>query len=314
MEWRSLPEILDAEQLIERALHSAAKKRSGQSDSAARKLSSLADNLGAPLGAIVEKFPSLDQLHPFARDIVNLSVGLDELRQSLGGIDWARKQLQKLGGQFSSKAARARGERALQLQRQGYGRLTSIVRQVSDRLEFLRDTRKTLGRLPAVDPETPLAVMAGAPNVGKSSLVRAISTGRPAVREYPFTTKSVRLGHITARYQKLQVMDTPGLLDRPDAQRNNIEKHGLAALEHLSPSIMFVTDGSGTSGYPLEGQQALREELRQRFPDAHWLDIWSKCDLEQEKPLPEGALATSATEETGVAELKQAVIEMLLPE
>ena len=145
MEWRSLPEILDAEQLIELALHRAAKKRSGQSDSAARKLSSLADNLGAPLGAIVEKFPSLDQLHPFDHDIVNLSVGLDELRQSLGGIDWARKQLQKLGGQFSSKAARARGERALQLQRQGYGRLTSVVRQVSDRLEFLRNARKILG-------------------------------------------------------------------------------------------------------------------------------------------------------------------------
>ena len=134
MEWRSLPEILDAEQLIERALHRAAKKRSGKFDSAARKLSSLADNLGAPLGVIVEDFPSLDQLHPFDRDIVNLSVGLDELRQSLGGIDWARQQLQKLGGQFSSKAARARGERALQLQKQGYGRLTSVVRQVSDRL------------------------------------------------------------------------------------------------------------------------------------------------------------------------------------
>ena len=314
MDWRPLPEILDAEQLVERALHRAAKKRSGASDNAARKLSSLSDNLAATLGAIVDDFPSLDQLHPFDRDIVNLSVGLDELRQSLGGIDWARKQLQKLGGQFSSKAARARGERALQLQRQGYGRLTSVVRQVSDRLEFLRNARKTLGLLPAVDPETPLAVMAGAPNVGKSSLVRAISTGRPAVREYPFTTKSVSLGHITARYQKLQVMDTPGLLDRPDAQRNNIEKHGLAALEHLSPSIMFVTDGSGTSGYPIEGQQTLREELRQRFPDAHWLDIWSKCDREQEKPLPEGAIATSATEETGIAELKQAVIEMLLPE
>ena len=145
MEWRSLPEILDAEQLIERALHRAAKKRSGKFDSAARKLSSLADNLGAPLGAIVEDFPSLDQLHPFDRDIVNLSVGLDELRQSLGGIDWARKQLQKLGGQFSSKAARARGERALQLQKQGYGRLTSVVRQVSDRLE---DTGSAAGGRP----------------------------------------------------------------------------------------------------------------------------------------------------------------------
>ena len=199
MDWRPLPEILDAEQLVERALHRAAKKRSGASDNAARKLSSLSDNLAATLGAIVDDFPSLDQLHPFDRDIVDLSVGLDELRQSLGGVDWARKQLQKLGGRFTSQAARARGERARQLQKQGYGRLTSVVRQVADRLEFLRDARSVLRKLPAVDPETPLVAMAGAPNVGKSSLVRAISTGRPVVREYPFTTKSVSLGHITAR-------------------------------------------------------------------------------------------------------------------
>ena len=313
MDWRPLPEILDAEQLVERALHRAAKKRSGASDNAARKLSSLSDNLAATLGAIVDDFPSLDQLHPFDRDIVDLSVGLDELRQSLGGVDWARKQLQKLGGRFTSQAARARGERARQLQKQGYGRLTSVVRQIADRLEFLRDARSVLRKLPAVDPETPLVAMAGAPNVGKSSLVRAISTGRPVVREYPFTTKSVSLGHITARYQTIQVLDTPGLLDRPDAERNNIEKQGLAALEHLAPAIVFVTDASGTSGYPLEVQQALRAELRARYPQAPWLEVHGKFDLEQEAPPGEGALAVSATEGTGVDELKQAVITMLLP-
>jgi GTP1/Obg family GTP-binding protein len=81
----------------------------------------------------------------------------------------------------------------------------------------------------------------------------------------------------------------------------------------LAPAIVFVTDASGTSGYPLEVQQALRAELRARYPQAPWLEVQGKFDLEQEAPLGEGALAVSATEGTGVDELKQAVIAMLLP-
>ena len=35
----------------------------------------------------------------------------------------------------------------------------------------------------------------GAPNVGKSSLVQALSSGTPEVCDYPFTTRSVKMGH-----------------------------------------------------------------------------------------------------------------------
>lgn len=37
--------------------------------------------------------------------------------------------------------------------------------------------------------------LVGAPNVGKSSLVRALSSGLPEVCDYPFTTRSVKMGH-----------------------------------------------------------------------------------------------------------------------
>jgi nucleolar GTP-binding protein len=65
----------------------------------------------------------------------------------------------------------------------------------------------------------------GSPNVGKSSIIRAISSGTPEVNNYPFTTRGMTLGHMTdphtgARYQ---VMDSPGLLDRSDDLRNEME-------------------------------------------------------------------------------------------
>lgn len=40
---------------------------------------------------------------------------------------------------------------------------------------------QTLRAMPVVDLETPTLCLVGAPNVGKSSLVRILSTGKPEV-------------------------------------------------------------------------------------------------------------------------------------
>ena len=47
-----------------------------------------------------------------------------------------------------------------------------------------------------VELDTPTVVLVGAPNVGKSSIVRAISSGTPEINDYPFTTRGVTIGHI----------------------------------------------------------------------------------------------------------------------
>ena len=52
---------------------------------------------------------------------------------------------------------------------------------------------RQLRQLPLVDPDLPTFVLAGAPNVGKSSLVSALSTGQPEVCNYPFTTRSIKV-------------------------------------------------------------------------------------------------------------------------
>jgi nucleolar GTP-binding protein len=134
-----------------------------------------------------------------------------------------------------------------------------------------------------IDLSLPTVVLLGSPNVGKSSIVRAVSSGTPEVNDYPFTTRGVSVGHIIDKDRdlKFQVMDTPGLLDRPDVDRNEMEKLTYASLAHLPTAAIFVIDPSGLSGVhsSLEAQLNVRKALKARFPRRPWLDVISKGDL-----------------------------------
>jgi nucleolar GTP-binding protein len=84
--------------------------------------------------------------------------------------------------------------------------------------------------------------------------------------------------------QRYQMMDTPGVLSRPDDERNCMEALTLASMQHLPTAVVFVMDLSGMSGEQssVDKQIAVRNELRKRFPVRPWLDIISKVDLPRE--------------------------------
>ena len=47
------------------------------------------------------------------------------------------------------------------------------------------------------------------------------------VQPYAFTTKSIYVGHTDYKYLRWQVLDTPGILDRPLEERNTIEMQSI---------------------------------------------------------------------------------------
>jgi nucleolar GTP-binding protein len=163
--------------------------------------------------------------------------------------------------------------------KEAYGRMSSIVNQISDSLEFLGAARTELRGVPTIDPLVPTIVVAGGANVGKSTLVQAISTAKPAVAIYPFTNKKISVGHFDVDLHRFQVVDTPGLLDRPMAERNDIERQTINALEHLADVIVFLLDPSETCGYPLEEQVNLMRDIEATFHDIPFLSVENKADL-----------------------------------
>ena len=319
MNLQEIPTIATAEELIDRALRRASKVEESVRNAdyrarltAVRKIHSVADNIANPLHTYVKAFPSFDNIHPFDRSIIDLTVGVDKLGKSLGASDWARKEVLMIGNKYVPKArARKSAEETMRIMSEAYTKMTNIVRQIEKNLNFLISARSIFRNIPNVNNEKPLAVFAGAPNVGKSSLIGAISTGKPEVKSYPFTTKGVSLGHIKAKYDIIQVMDTPGLLDRPNSDRNDMEKQGIAALDHLEPIIVFLTDLSGTSGYSVETQESLHEELKGKYSKYRWIDVYSKSDLEAESELTYSeSVSVSVMTKTGLEELESRLIQL----
>jgi len=318
---QEIKNIATSEELIDRALRRASKveEKVRNADyrarlTAVRKIHSVADNLANPMISYVKAFPSFDTIHPFDREIIDLTVGVDMLKKSLGAVDWARKEVLMISTKYVPKArARKSAENTMKIMSEAYTKMTNVVRQISKNLDFLISARSIFRNLPNVDTESPVAVFAGAPNVGKSSLIGAVSTGKPEVKSYPFTTKAVSLGHITKKYTVLQVMDTPGLLDRSDLERNDMEKQGIAAFDYLEPIIVFLTDLTGTSGYSIEMQTNLRDELRLRYPKCEWIDVFSKKDLDFEDEIDfDGSISVSAYKEQGIEEFKDKLLSLIL--
>ena len=72
-------------------------------------------------------------------------------------------------------------------------------------VEALREVSRKLRSLPLVNVALPTVALVGAPNVGKSSLVKLLSTGTPEVCNYPFTTRSIKMGHFYIDGKRHQV-------------------------------------------------------------------------------------------------------------
>jgi nucleolar GTP-binding protein len=282
-----IPTVLTSDEILDKAFKRASKvdlqgrtKLETVREINIAKVKSISDTIATTMGKYVKAFPSIEKLSPFYAELIDVTVGKDKLKKSLGGIDWCRGQVAKISKTAVRDISSATKIPAIDsIRRSTYGRVSSVVKQVSKELKFVAKARDTIRHFPTVDPKAPTIVIAGGPNVGKSQLIGRISTAKPRVAVYPFTTQEISVGMFESKYLRYQVIDTPGLLDRPLEQRNPIELRAVLALRHLADAIIFVLDPSETSGYPMSEQEHLLAEIEEEFEGIPIFVLENKCDI-----------------------------------
>lgn len=105
------------------------------------------------------------------------------------------------------------------------------------------------------------AALVGYPSAGKSSLIAALSSARPKIADYPFTTLQPNLGVVQAGSERYTVADVPGLIEGASEGRG-LGLEFLRHVERCSVLVHVVDCATVEPGRdPLTDLAAIRTEL-----------------------------------------------------
>jgi len=319
--FEALPTTPRSEELIDQAFSRAARAGRAKDGREAQEsmLQTASNVLSDNVENVVTAWPDFDAIGPFYYDLANAVLGGMEgfdpgrsdadaedsvgvLRGYLAQLRWAANKTHDIGREYQGRVRGRSADTARKLRKQAFARMADVIEQVEDELAYVGTARDELRRLPDIRPDEPTVVVAGYPNVGKSSFVNAVTRASNETAEYPFTTRGISVGHLERDRIRYQLVDTPGLLDRPEAERNDIEEQAVSALVHAADAVLVMVDASETCGYQLEPQLALRDAIAERFA-VPVLTVCNKADL---STAVEADAYTSVTAEAAVGGKKSA--------
>ncbi|MCX8064137.1 MAG: tRNA uridine-5-carboxymethylaminomethyl(34) synthesis GTPase MnmE [Candidatus Hydrogenedentes bacterium] len=167
-----------------------------------------------------------------------------------------------------------------------------------------------------------VVVIAGKPNVGKSSLFNALlKKNRAIVSPYPGTTRDQIEEYISIEEIPVKLVDTAGLRDTYEP----IEKEGIKrAWETLDRSdvVLFVLDATSIGGEDIEMFERFRQSLESlgfQSLNSKVVLVVNKTDINPTPVIPSyfsdlscKCIKTSATRDIGIEELEKAIVELLI--
>ncbi|KAG7881991.1 hypothetical protein KL937_000562 [Ogataea polymorpha] len=293
-----------------------------------RKVKFTAEGFTEKFEDVLKGFPNINDVHPFHRDLMDTLYEKNHYKISLAAVSRAKTLIEQVSRDYVRLLKFGQSLfQCKQLKRAALGRMATIVKKLKDPFAYLEQVRQHLGRLPSIDPNTRTLLICGYPNVGKSSFLKCITKADVEVQPYAFTTKSLYVGHFDYKYLRFQAIDTPGILDRPTEEMNNIEMQSIYAIAHLRSCVLYFMDLSEQCGFSIEAQVKLFHSIKPLFANKSVLVVVNKTDIIRIEDLEENQaqlvksvmdvpgvelMQTSCYQEENVMEVRNKACEKLL--
>lgn len=160
--------------------------------------------------------------------------------------------------------------------------------------------------------------LVGFPNAGKSTLLSVLSSAKPEIADYPFTTLAPNLGIVSYRdYRSFVMADIPGIIEGA-AEGKGLGTRFLRHIERNSVLLFLIPADADDI---MHDYRILIGELEKHNPELLWKErllAISKADLLDEELQQELSdtielphLFFSSVAQTGLTELKDALWKML---
>ena len=233
---------------------------------------------------------SSQPLSEFEKQLMETLIDVKEKNKQVETIKATIQIIRRLHAEYEMKIKYAEDrKKSNYLRTSYYGRLSSLIKKM--KFNAIESYDKEIGTIPKIKNMDTI-IIAGYPNVGKSQLLKTMSGRRIETAPYPFTTKELLVGIVPNRHALVQIIDTPGVLDRPLEKRNDIEKKAIVAMKFLSKNVLFVIDPSETCGYSVEDQLKLKKEVIESF-HPKMMVVATKKDLPTSKTVESDASVNS---------------------
>ncbi len=187
---------------------------------------------------ILTSFPKFEELPVFYQKLLDVLIGKKNFKILLGKINKLRKVIREEKKKTRDKIKNAKNkELVIKARKAFFGRTMSFF----DEIDFnkLNEWVEILYSFPSLDNKSLKVVILGMPNVGKSTLLSKLTPSKPKIADYEFTTLIINRGVMK---KGIEVLDTPGLLDRDFEKLNKIEKEALIAFSELANVCIFIFD------------------------------------------------------------------------
>jgi nucleolar GTP-binding protein len=248
--------------------------------------------------SLCEKIPSTPHMPIFYSELIKSLYG-DQYDEFLRKCRSVATLVKKIYRDYRKRILGTEDiEEIKRLSREFVGRSLSIVRRRLRNINLVKSIVTELSKMPCLEEDSPKIVLTGMPQVGKSTFLSVVSRAKPEISNYPFTTKTIIVGHYIDEKRNIRVMilDTPGILDRPISEMNPIELKAVYSLKYLADATLFLVDPRKNFYYTIDQQLKTLESVRSIIGERKMYIAINKIDIASEEEIME---ATKRLEDLG---------------